>query len=485
MITSIQLLDDQNREDYYYSKIEPCHLSTKNSEYVKRTSEEEENFNVRVVLTNIVLYDSVFPAAIKIFPDFRINSKLSYRVKSNYPPISPTTIVEFQANMYEIEVYKYITDKIIKPNISPNFIAGIMSDSCDYNNIKRKYHFPKFPSPARKVILSITEQAGNSLNPDSSPSTILSLSDFLESSPSDRSIDEVFFQIFWALECMRRLQITHNDLHPQNILIAVLSAPIDLHFLLSERFENIESDLYLKADSKHFHIHTKYIPYIYDWNYGLAPALGKNPMLLSGIGKTLLAECSYPSRDLYTLFCSLKFGTTGLVPKELTSPYRTEYTLLKESAEPIAFLTEGDISYLLNNYTRIPADTYMFKLSNREFKQLLKRFPNSKFNNLTLANPIIEVVSAKILKKRQINRGITSPDSRPMLTLYNPYYCRLVNPSDFKTPIEYLHSKRFHKFSVGNFHDFPHNLPHLYTMKLSNISPNDEEIFSSCIDERI
>lgn len=183
------------------------------------------------------------------------NEKVSVVIKIFPIDGSPSSL----SLVYESNVYRYITDNVLKRKLSPNFVGLIAYGVCgdtnlqtittseDYDMIMDVYGSDKFgylitrkvdkPIPLHKIAKKHKDV-----------------------------VNGVLFQILYNLEVMRRVKIVHNDLHPYNILI--------------DELENYTYLTYQLGDDR-FSFYTRYLVYFFDWDSAYCQPLGDNPKLLA------------------------------------------------------------------------------------------------------------------------------------------------------------------------------------------------------------
>lgn len=199
--------------------------------------------------------------------------------------------------LYEVEVYKYILDEIILPGYCMNFVPFIGYGKCNIpdtteifpyfqqydETFKEDYKEKLMAHPSAGVNVLMTERMKNSMN----------FHDFIMRQ-SEFSVATVLFQILYALTVMEKFRIMHNDLHFGNILIV-------------EKEENVP--MYFDIDGEKFSFETRFIPYIFDWDYGYVEPLGDNPRITKTLcGESGICNRYSPRYDLYILLCTLFYS---------------------------------------------------------------------------------------------------------------------------------------------------------------------------------
>uniref|UniRef100_A0A6C0KTP9 Protein kinase domain-containing protein n=1 Tax=viral metagenome TaxID=1070528 RepID=A0A6C0KTP9_9ZZZZ len=197
---------------------------------------------------------------------------------------------------YEKCVYKFITDKIILTNISPNFIPLVSSASCSLSNILPSLPFD--PKDKRLIKLKRVEEffplipvkffvTGTTPN-----NSLFSFDDamFQIDTTSPYDFKPILFQIIYSLSVMDHFGIVHNDLHFKNIFVQDLGEPYILKFNL----ENFS-----------LQIKTKYIIKIFDWDRAYVESLGPNK-LLTNYAYSHQINKKRSKQDFYQILCILK-----------------------------------------------------------------------------------------------------------------------------------------------------------------------------------
>jgi hypothetical protein len=243
--------------------------------------------------------------------------------------------------LYEAKVYKKIVSEIFRDNYSPNFIPFVGFAICTdrffksilsdydyitfYENIGKKIFFRDPEDQTKKsnlladayhkkfierICILMTENAGNGAYfncPDAVQISSLELIQEL----SKKDVNDIMFQVIYSLEVMQRFKISHNDLHQGNILLATFKDPIKMAF---------------KVEGMLFEINTRYVPYLFDWDFSYAEGLGDNKKLYQYYDLNLNNTFTTKS-DLYILACSLSY----LGIHTVLDSYLTDIAAMKES----------------------------------------------------------------------------------------------------------------------------------------------------------
>jgi len=197
---------------------------------------------------------------------------------------------------YETEVYKYIIDRIIVNNYSPNFIPYLGIGSCRLYTLAPIF---KEPREYENLIHQLSRFAGKNVSEDTSIGILVtevpkgqvmsfhSVIDRME----DIEIEMMFVQILYSLGVMNKFRITHNDMHMENILVSVVDEPINMCFVVKD---------------KKFFIRSRFIPYFFDWDNSYCEMIGKNKQLneilcrVNGMCNTFSER-----KDLFKVACSI------------------------------------------------------------------------------------------------------------------------------------------------------------------------------------
>lgn len=372
-------------------------------------------------------YNSI-PISIKIFPD-------------------DNTDINILGLHYEVNVYKKIMSQIISHNYSPNFVGYIASSCCHKNDVipyisisEIKYHPNNFFDTHTSYCLLITEQIGNGAY--FGYNNILPVRSFTSISKelSDLDFQMVLFQVVYGIELLQRFRIVHNDLHTNNILIMILPEKVRMKF-------TINNTSYI--------IYTKYIPYIFDWDWSYCESLGDNPKLNSPTIHTDIIKGFSEKRDLYTLLCTLNRKN------DLTKQYYSSLNTAKEKNKyfniplDIAFEIQKLPIYYTFRSPTTAEDINTYKLNKTQIQSLLGNLPEFE-------NAITVIIELTPDPKNKYNY---------LLKLYNPYSCRITTyESTFPIPLEFLKTK-FYNLRGNVDCKFNYILPETQTPKLIYLDP--------------
>jgi len=410
---------------------------------------------------------------------------------------------------YEARVYRKILNEIIDKNYSPNFVSFVGYGCCDNLSVLRMITRTSGKNKnldryaLKGACITITEKVGNGAYfglSDSYPVALLG-GIFYELPAMDR--DKVMFQIIYSLEVLQRYRIVHNDLHANNVLVAIFPDPITLGFQVQE---------------KNFMISTKYIPYLFDWDLAYAESLGDNQKLIGGFEYLNIMNRFSSRADLYTLFCTLE-GTRPPGEEHIAKgeKYRQPITVTKEEDKTI-YISQEELRGIMQFE---PYATYadpVWKFSGNQIRDLLPgKFPDDVtsvmikapvpkfhmiFYNLQTHSNVgksirltyqqveairkagsfteekdVPVYKFSRAKLREIGVNVhldpsditftieEKPVEHPYVTVYNPFQCRITAmSSNFPTPMELLLND-FDEFLVSsediNSTPFLYNLPNV------------------------
>lgn len=258
-----------------------------------------------IIISDSKLYAKLFPSYTNLLELAQEDEKLKSWLRKE------TTKV--LGLLYELEVYKFVTQNIYLSLRSPNFLPLYgYSINCPIKKypkdiIKKlsQYYGYDISQPIYDKNLGIdaifTENLGqNGLK----VTTLRDLFEQPENKFSPRERSNVFFQLIFALSVMERFKMMHNDLHSGNVLVLKLPSYTIMKFVYNDK------EQYIK---------TRYVPYIFDWDLSYVECLGKNIFL----EKDHCAEfgvCNSfdPYFDLYTVTCDLWLNknVTGFITYE-------------------------------------------------------------------------------------------------------------------------------------------------------------------------
>lgn len=294
----------------------------------------------------------------------RISIKL-FLDTTNKPGLIPEdTLAQVEGLKYEVKVYRDIVSRILKGNYSPNFVGYIGYGKCsmaslkylltdyEYSTITRNFQniYPELrgttisEAPLRYLV---TEKAGSGKK----DRDVFNLYSIINSGKlSEEEKKQIFFQIIYSVAVMQQFRLVHNDMHPRNILVAERKKPVDWYY---------------KIGSRIYHVKSKYIPYLFDWDFAYCGALGPNPKIDINYFCEDINICNRFSRktDLYILFCDLGFN----------SPIEKAYfsKLIYKKEKGIGFKASKSTQEKLAKimpYAENIAEGTLYKLSHRELR---------------------------------------------------------------------------------------------------------------------
>ena len=198
---------------------------------------------------------------------------------------------------YEKRMYDFITQNLIRTNLSNNFVPFVNFTECNLKNIlngieltdqlsaenkeKLLEKFGKFRDLKNiKLNIMVTGTIGNKVN-FPNLSNILSR----ETLPL-YEYASILYQMLYTFKLMEDFKIQQGDLHLQNILVEVLP---------DEEIVTVNDQTFL----------TRYIPKIFDFDRGYCQTLGPNPSLESGSEYLNSVNRFRPSQDYYQFICGL------------------------------------------------------------------------------------------------------------------------------------------------------------------------------------
>ena len=210
---------------------------------------------------------------------------------------SSSTSLDHEANIYD-----YITDFIITPNLSPNFIPLLTKFECRIKAITQSLN--KTADFIRKDTLLEKLVVLHKLFPTlslkfimtgSAPS-VQSAGDFFRSLPprgivviDDSEYASIIFQFFHAHYIMSIFGIVHNDNHMGNVLIQTLATPVTLD---------------IRIGDFHTRFTTRYIVKFFDWDRAYYTMGSRNPLASMYLNIRNVDKFT-PGRDFSAFVCFL------------------------------------------------------------------------------------------------------------------------------------------------------------------------------------
>ena len=348
---------------------------------------------------------------------------------------------------YEVKVYRQIINKILTENYSPNFISYVGYGNCSMYNKNNELHISSFLSGAQ--VNNIKKGFDNAYIPgiwknrDVGVSMLLlekveargptmTLHSFIrnmDEKTEQTEYPKVLFQIVYSLAVMAKFKLVHNDLHSDNILVVDHIDPVASVF---------------KVGKHKFLIKSRYVPYIFDWDFAYSPLLGDNGKIKDDeyyCGKLNLCNSFDPRFDIYTLFCIIQFRDI------VSKTYDVQTTRTKEGYVPVN-----------NRHRQMFIDRKGYPISRKEQEALL-RLPNhylrghyklsraqinEVFERKTI-NDYLPKVSHVLLEVYLNNRG------NPEIIIQKGTLCRPTAFSDdMPTARELLDHEYFSAFKLRN-----------------------------------
>lgn len=192
-------------------------------------------------------------------------------------------ILSYKGLKYEKCIYSFITNNIIKKDISPNFIPLIAAKSCLMGQMlpllnpqitkgvpKEKYDLFRelvniIPDLKLNFIITGTTTDSTKIKP------LIDKMDYFDANPDE--FKPVLFQAVYSLAVMGMFGIVHNDLHFGNVLIQTLPSKISMQFKIRTH-TGIEETVRLYTD---------YVIKFFDWDRGYVKELGDNLFLSESV----------------------------------------------------------------------------------------------------------------------------------------------------------------------------------------------------------
>lgn len=357
---------------------------------------------------------------------------------------------EFLSLMYEILVYRYITQRIIATREAPNFIAYVAHIHLDANTLSefsgdqervnayktKVLEYIRLPPEylREKILLGIVTQV---------PPNVISLREWFEDlrqripSVEDRRAVylPVLFQIVYALCVLDRRRIMHNDLHPKNVLISQLNRNVRLKY---------------EVNGQRYTIITSNIVYIFDWGNAWIEELGTNPTL-DGFKCDIINMCNEFRRgyDMFLVLCSLNFeGAEFLINKHIVfrdGDYNRNRTKLIQT-ESGDFLAE---KLFLDPESKDDWETF--------FEQRVQRYGNESFHILTRDYLQVFLLPDSFEKVRDVQSGVFLVFAEEgFIVAYGFYQCRLNYVSGrINSPWDFFNRRRV----FGEYRDRTMTIP--------------------------
>ena len=325
---------------------------------------------------------------------------------------------------YEILNYRYITHYILSSNICPNFIGYIGSGVCDQNTVNQniislremRHKYRSFINSETNVSILFTQKLGSK-----------SLHEFIEIFPADAVIYEICFQILYILLVLEHFRIQHNDLHTVNIRVDTLRQKTKLCY---------------KINDHNYVINTKYIIYIYDWDYSYNPNLGINGGITKYLENIFIYNDFIFKKDMSYIF--------NYILEDMHEIERTNFGLFRKYEDFLLDLEDYQPFSLLET---ILGNSYFnsYKISNTDASETFCFGNMVTFNNVY--NPY-----QKFVISYSARRVLTSneTDARPIFINRNSLVLESCDEICFLHSPTVLFSDAYHfgnirKFSLINY----------------------------------
>jgi len=223
--------------------------------------------------------------------------------------------IDGEGVLYESNLYKYIIDKIIVNNYSPNFIPYLGFGKCKLDSMHEVFKSQRDYQLLDRQLSQFSD--GEIVNPNTNINILITevpkgnirtLFDIINQKTEDEELEAIFVQLLYSLSIMSKFRITHNDMHPNNIIVSTLDEPVNMCFIIGVR---------------KFFIRTRLIPYLFDWDNSYCEMLGKNPYVNEERCK-LFGMCNSFSdkRDMFMVACSMfKHGLSSRIRSLLYHAY--------------------------------------------------------------------------------------------------------------------------------------------------------------------
>jgi hypothetical protein len=228
--------------------------------------------------------DCTIPVTLKLFANAK---QRSTRRQASYDHNLNTKkdTYEYEAVQglkYEANVYKYVISEIFKNHYSPNFVRYIGFSKC---NLYKSDFF----SPLYEVKHNIGSNTMNILVTEriTDAKSLREVENVIKEQKQD---DELLFQIVYNIALLKRINLTHNDLHDDNILV---------------KYFPKKQKLVYNVDGRLFKIRTNYVIYFFDWDLSYSDDIGDNPKIKHGWSETMIQNKLNWKYDLYRILCYL------------------------------------------------------------------------------------------------------------------------------------------------------------------------------------
>ncbi len=320
---------------------------------------------------------------------------------------------------YELNIYKYVIDKVIKYKICPNFVKYFScGENCSYENLfnilkhlstdikvddiisklnrnlyyiyKQKKDRPSIESNEilpllRPVYFNKLSLRYNIIlieNIDDAMTLHKWLYTYNKNPDYNRELWNILFQISVACYTMSLCKLVHNDLHSSNIFIKDLGKETDFMYIINDHKIIIK---------------TRFQPLIYDFDRGYTKKFGTNPLLNNLCTKYSQCNMFVENKDIIKVLCYV---------------YKSANTLIKDN---IINIISSDRSYqkrLKDSYDLISSENglkqcflqHVDELDNKEksFSASWYQMFNNSFNILMYISSYLPKYSPDDINKNNI-----------------------------------------------------------------------------------
>lgn len=289
--------------------------------------------------------------------------------ESDVPENLRPTVTEFLDNAnnfgslsYEAAMYKYITNNIIKKNLSNNFVPLVSEGTCSLQKILPMVQGMQSLSDKIKKYTEIPNLKLKYFITGSS-SHLENFRTFLQRHPDENNLKTILLQLLHALYILEKFKINQNDLHLDNILIETLDKPMRV------RLAGIE-------------LKTQYVPKIFDFDLGFCKKVlkGDNPVLRSDFLNIHIGNRFRRNVEYFQLLCSL-FKYEEYIP--IVKAFLPNKNFLFSDVKGISSkktLNEEIFSSIVN-FLKKNSNTYIFQFQQKAEK-LYANFPRDLYEEL-------------------------------------------------------------------------------------------------------
>lgn len=201
---------------------------------------------------------------------------------------------------YERDIYRCIVTTLKNNHCGYNLVDYVASGKCALRDLAPK---TVDPQAFRQYIKEASVAArGASMNtkvnvlitsrpPSPIPSELASWTlgkGMVNIDMDEHDVYAIVFQVLFMLNVFQSIRLMHHDMHIKNILLEVRGQPVTLVF-------ETEDQLYL--------VRTRYIPRIFDWDFGFHYLLGANPRLAERCPRTYQCNFFQERMDMLIFVC--------------------------------------------------------------------------------------------------------------------------------------------------------------------------------------